>query len=289
MTAAAVAAAGTPGHRIIFVVGLDLHEEGEQKDREDISLPPEQAALVDAVLAAAASASNPIAAVVVHGGAVALAQLKTAGIPILDAFYPGPFGGEAIAAALFGDYNPGGKLPYTVYDEAFAAAVSMMDMRVAATGRTYRYHRDDSPGGIPLWRFGSGRSYTTFSQAFQPGPPPAALVLSPSTPTYNLVVRVENTGARDGDEVLQAFFVPLSVASPQPPFLPLRALMAFKRVSIPTAAHADVALDIDARLMPLTLSDGTRGPIDGEYMIVISRGQFNELTFNVSLSGWGAQ
>ncbi len=285
--AAAVAAASVRGTRVVLVIGLDQGIEHEQGDREDIGLPPAQDAMVDAVSAAAAAAGNALALVLVHGGALALPKAKAAGVAILDAFYPGPFGGPAIADALIGRYNPGGKLPYTVYDEPFAAAVSMMDMRVAAAGRTYRYHADSSPGGAPLWRFGFGLSYTTVAAAWAAGAPPPPLALTPAAPTAVVTVRVSNAGSLDGDTVVQAYFVPLAVAAPQPPFLPIRALFAFERVRVGAGGSADVSLTVDAALMPLTLSDGTRGPISGAYVIVVSLGDGGaELGVNCSLVGF---
>ncbi len=287
LSAAAIAAASVPNRRILLVLGLDQHEEGEQHDREVTGLPADQEVFVNAVLLAASAAGNALAAVIIHGGAVSLSNLKAAGVPILDAFYPGPFGGEAIASALFGDYNPGGKLPYTVYDEQYATAVAMPDMRIAAIGRTYRYHADSSPGGPPLWRFGTGKSYTTFTTTFTT-PPPPSLTLTPSSPSIPITLTITNTGnVMDGDEVLQAYFIPIIVSAPQPPFLPLRALFAFKRVHVPHGNAVEVTINVNALLMPLTLSDGTRGPIDGEYTIVFSRGEGGqELTLNATLVGW---
>ena len=286
LSAAAIAAASVPNRRILLVLGLSQNEEGEQKDREVTGLPAEQELFVNAILSASATAGNALAAVVIHGGAVSLPKLKVAGVPILDGFYPGPFGGEAIAAAIFGDYNPGGKLPYTVYDEPYATAVEMRDMRIAAIGRTYRYHSDNSPGGPPLWRFGTGKSYTKFTTTFAT-PPPSSLTLTPSSPSIPITLSITNTGNMDGDEVLQAYFVPISVSSPQPPFLPLRSLFAFKRVHVPRGTAVDVTINVNALLMPLTLSDGTRGPIDGEYIIIFSRGEGGqEISVNATLNGW---
>ena len=154
--AAAAAAAGDAGTaRVVLCLGISQAQEAEQKDRVNITLPEPQRALFAAV--AAAAAGKPLAVVLVHGGALAVPELKGAeGLGILDAFYPGPMGGGAIADALFGAFNPGGKLPYTVYDTPYQAAVDMADMRIAQVGRTYRYRTPASPGGAPLWGFGFG-------------------------------------------------------------------------------------------------------------------------------------
>lgn len=148
----------------------------------------------------------------------------------------------------------------------------MIDMRVGALGRTYRYHTATSPGGPPLWSFGFGLSYTNFTLGFD-GTAPQSLTLSPSAPTARVSLRVANTGAVDGDEVVQAYFAPGAVVSPQPPFLPRRQLFAFERVRVPAGGSAVVDVDVAAAVLALTLADGTRGPIDGAGVIIFSRGE----------------
>jgi beta-glucosidase len=220
--AAAAALAAAPGTaRTVLCLGISQAEEAEQHDRVNITLPEPQRDLVAAVLGAAPG--KPLAVVLVHGGALAVPELKAApGVGILDAFYPGPAGGGAIADALFGAYNPGGKLPYTVYDAGYAAAVDMADMRIAETGRTYRYNAPGvagkAPGGPPLWPFGYGTSYTTFSVAYSGAP---SLLLTPASPTAALPLRLTNTGALAGDEVVQVYIAADagSLAAPAPPYV----------------------------------------------------------------------
>jgi len=284
--AAAAAAVAAPGvARVVLALGLDQSLEAEQRDRQNLTLPPAQLALLAAVLAAAPPAT-PLAAVLLHGGAVALPELKASRAAILDAFYPGPLGGTAIAQALTGEINPGGKLPYTVYDAAYEA-VDFVDMRVAALGRTYRYRTAASPGGAPLWTFGFGLSYTNFTAALIGAPP--ALALTPAAPAAALTVRLANSGARDGDEVLQLYFVPAAgtLAPPVPPYLPTRQLAGFQRVRLAAGAQTDVSLRVDAREMLLTTPAGVRKPIDGQYSIVIARGTGEEeIVLPATLAGF---
>jgi hypothetical protein len=202
--AAAVAAVTAPGvARVVLCLGVGQGQEAEQRDRFNITLPWAQQQLFSAVTAALAdsgAAAPPLAVVLVHGGALTVPEVKASGAGVIDAFYPGPAGGGAIADALFGVYNPGGKLPYTVYDVPYQD-VDFLDMRIAQLGRTYRYHTPESPGGATLWPFGFGLSYTSFSTAYTGG----AVNLSPAAPTITLAVRITNTGAADGDEVLQVY------------------------------------------------------------------------------------
>jgi len=270
---AAVTAVGLSGtSRVVLCLGISQSEEGEQKDRVNITLPAQQSAMFSSVAAAAAGAGKPFAVVLVHGGALAVPEVKTSGAGIVDAFYPGPEGGGAIADALFGIYNPGGKLPYTVYGASYTQALDMADMRIAETGRTYRYNSPTlAPGGEPLWRFGFGLSYTNFSLAYSGASP---LLLTPAEPTTVLPVHVTNTGGREGDEVLQLYVSPnaATLSPPAPPYVPVRFLIFFHRLRLQAGEGGDVSVSLNAQMLNLTLSDGTQGPINGNYSLIFSRG-----------------
>jgi beta-glucosidase len=288
--AAAAALAGHPATtRIVLCLGIGQGQEAEQKDRVNVTLPEQQQALFAAVSAAAASAARPLAVVLVHGGALSVAEVAASpGVGILDAFYPGPEGGAALADALFGAYNPGGKLPYTVYSAGYTAAVDMADMRIAEVGRTYRYLSPTlCPGGPPIWRFGYGLSYTTFSLAYSGAP---TLLLTPAAPQLQLPVLLTNTGAVAGDEVLQVYLVPLpgTLAPPLPPYLPQRSLVGFERVRLGPGESRLLTATLAAYGCNLTLSDGTQRPVSGSYKVLLSRGQGvgEELEVPLTLQGW---
>jgi hypothetical protein len=121
---AALAAVGAPGvDAVVMCLGLDQTQEAEQLDRVDMRLPAAQGDLYSAVAGAAAARGLPVVVVLVHGGALVIPEIKANASAIIDAFYPGVTAGPAIADALFGAYNPGGRLPYTVpgpeYQDAF--------------------------------------------------------------------------------------------------------------------------------------------------------------------------
>jgi hypothetical protein len=294
---ATLSPATTPGlARVVLCLGISQSQEGEQKDRINITLPDAQVGFWGGVASATAAASLPLAVVLVHGGALSVPEVKAGaqGAPtrvgILGAFYPGPEGGGAIADALFGAYNPGGKLPYTVYDAPYTAALDMADMRVAEVGRTYRYLRNGTLAGDippPLWPFGYGISYTSFELDYTP--PPTPIVLTPAAPTTPaLGVTVRNTGGVAGDEVLQVYVVaaPESLAPPLPPYIPVKSLAYFDRVRIEAGGSVRVEVPFHAFSCNLTRSDGSRVPINGNYTVVLSRGTGLEVHVPVVLQGW---
>lgn len=268
---AAAAAAAATADRIILMYGLDESQEGEQHDRFNLTVPAPQLALWSAVMSSA-KPTTPIAVVLIHGGALAVPELKESRAAIIDAFYPGSVGGPAIADALFGRYNPGGKLPYTVYDAGYVDAVNFTDFSVASLGRTYRYHTPASPGGAPLWEFGFGLSYSTWQLSWAPPGPPPPLVLQGQNFSATLLVDVKNTGTVTGDEVVQAYFTPLSIPAPAPPFLPIKQLFAFERVHVAAGQTVRVSLSVSGARLMMTATDGSRAAFPGTYALSVTRG-----------------
>lgn len=159
----------------IVCIGLNGDVENESLDRASLALPGAQQALVDAVLAS----GTPVVLVLINGGALALPRTwvppaataadgddgNDATLPaaaILEAWYPGQAAGDALAAVLFGDRAPAGRLPITFYDAALVDARNITDMNLRDRGGvTYRYYE-----GEPLFAFGHGLSYSTFEFAW---------------------------------------------------------------------------------------------------------------------------
>jgi beta-glucosidase len=208
----AVALAGSSDVAVVLV-GTSLDVLREEMDRPDWSLPGAQGDLVDAVYAA-----NPRTVVVlVTAGPVAVDSAQKQVPAILCAFYDGQEQGTAIADALFGDTNPGGKLTTTWYTgDATLPPIEDYDLR---KGRTYLYYQ-----GTPLYPFGHGLSYTTFGYS--------DLHVEPAAmgPADNAVVsvRVENTGRRAGDEVVQLYVHDAFASVPRPQ----KELRGFRRVHL---------------------------------------------------------
>jgi len=194
----------------IVYVGTTNAIEAEGRDRTSLGLPGRQEELVMAVLAA-----NPKTVVVLmNAGPLTIPWSAPA---VLEAWWNGVEGGNALADVLFGDVNPGGRLPHTVY--ASEGQVPPQDEYDVTKGFSYMYLN-----GKPLFAFGHGLSYTQFRYS-------GLQVLPKQIPTDGKVsvsVEVENTGVREGDEVVQLYVhdVQCSVKRPS------KELRGFERVRL---------------------------------------------------------
>ena len=211
----------------VLFVGINEVLEREGIDRNSLGLPPVQLQLIRRVLAA-----NPRTVVVLqNGGPVSLAGGPGAQTPnapaMLDMFWAGEEGGTAIADVLFGDYNPGGRLPYTVYQSV--QDIPPMKEYDITKGFTYMYFDGDTD-----YVFGHGLSYTTFEYT--------DLKVSGSVPTAALEVRVDvrNTGRRPGDEVVQLYThdVQASVKRPK------KQLSGFQRIHLEPGEKKTVSFTV---------------------------------------------
>jgi beta-glucosidase len=195
--AEAVAAAKKADVAILFV-GINQMLEREGIDRDSLNLPPLQLKLLQSVF----QANAKTAVVLLNGGPVSLAPPRFAGpgpramdIPaVLDMFWAGEEGGTAVADVLFGDYNPGGKLPYTVY--AGERDLPPMNEYDITKGFTYMYF-----AGKPEYAFGHGLSYTTFD--YNNLQLSSQQIASDGQVTVQVAVR--NSGQRAGEEVVQLY------------------------------------------------------------------------------------
>ena len=223
---------------VVYVGGISPDFEGEEfsgtnqydgfsgGDRTRIELPPVQ----EDFLKALAATGRPVVMVNCSGSAIAL-RWETDHLPaLLQAWYPGEQGGRAVAEVLFGDVNPGGRLPVTFY----RATEDLPDFEdYSMSNRTYRYF-----GGRPLFAFGHGLSYTKFRYQ-QPALDRAGYAAGD---TVQLTFTVANTGPREGDEVAQVYFRHVHSAVPQPNL----ALCGFTRLHLARGAATRVTLAIAA-------------------------------------------
>lgn len=250
---------------VIFVGGLSQWLEGEegehasvppgerkQSDRPDLDLPEVQENLLKALHAT----GKPLILVLMNGGALAI-NWAAAHLPaILEAWYPGEEGGTAIADALFGAYNPAGRLPVTFY-RTHQDLPPFTDYSMA--GRTYRYFE-----GEALYPFGYGLSYTTFAYD---NLTLSAATLSPDE-TVTIQVDVRNTGARDGDEVAQLYTRwPLVAAAPR------CQLNGFARTHIPAGETRRVAFELTPQQLSVAQADGQRILLPGPVEVWVGGGQ----------------
>jgi beta-glucosidase len=224
---AEAAAAAKKSDVAVLYVGINHLLEREGLDRTYIDLPPVQEELIQRVYEA-----NPRTVVVLmNGGPVAVKWAKENVPAVLDMFYAGEEGGNAIADVLFGDYNPGGRLPYTVYESV--AQVPPMTEYDITKGFTYMYFE-----GPPVYPFGHGLSYTTFRYA-------NLRISSKQIPGHGQVavrVDVQNTGQRAGDEVVQLYVhdVEASVKRPK------KELRGFQRISLKPGEKKTVSFPLPA-------------------------------------------
>jgi beta-glucosidase len=235
---------------VIFVGGLSQLVEGEEGqregvtggrsrgDRKRIELPGRQEELLKALHAE----GKPLVLVLLNGSPVSIPWAQEHVPAILEAWYPGEEGGTAVAQVLFGDYNPAGRLPVTVYRSTEELPTfEDYDMQ----GRTYRYYRGD-----PLYPFGYGLSYTSFAYA---NLTLSREVLSPRE-TLSVQVEVTNTGERSGDEVVQLYVSDLESSYPAP----IRQLHAFTRVHLTPGETQQVSFDLDPRQLYLIDDAGNK-------------------------------
>ena len=203
----------------IVCVGTDGHVEGEGRDRKTLGLTGSQEDLVKAVLAA-----NPRTIVVqMSAGPLTVPWLKEHVPAMLQAWWGGEEGGHALADVIFGDVNPAGRLPHTVY--ASESQVPPQDEYDIRKGYTYMYVK-----GEPLYAFGHGLSYTTFAYSD----------IKVEGKPLTITATVKNTGTRTGDEVAQLYLVPPFSDQPRPKLM----LRGFQRVNLQPGESKTVSFKV---------------------------------------------
>ena len=223
--AAAVAAAKQADVAVVFV-GTSRAIEDEGRDRTSLGLPEAEQALVEAVCAA-----NPKTIVVLmSGGPLAVPWIKEHAAAVLQGWLGAEQQGDAIASVLFGDCNPAGRLPYTMY--ASESQVPPVDEYDITKGFTYMYLK-----GEPLYAFGHGLSYTTFEYADLQTDSES---LAGEGGVLEVTLNVTNTGKRDGDEVVQLYIHPPRMFMQRPE----RFLAGFARVALKAGETRQVTLRI---------------------------------------------
>ena len=255
---------------VLAFVGLSPEIEGEEMplkvegfaggDRTDIVLPAVQRQLLEALSAT----GRPLVVVLLNGSALAVNWAARHADAILEAWYPGQAGAQAIAETLAGKNNPGGRLPVTFYASK-EQLPAFEDYTMA--NRTYRYFK-----GTPLFGFGYGLSYTSFAystvkvstQQLQAGE------------TLTVEADVTNTGMRAGDEVAQLYLIP-----PASPASPALELEGFERVHLDAGETRHLRFTLDPRQLSLVDGDGRRAVRAGEYRVTLGGSQPNAASLTV--------
>ena len=258
----AAAEAARKADVVVAVVGITSELEGEEMqvnepgfkggDRTSIDLPePEQN-----LLQSLAATGKPLVVVLTNGSALAVNWANEHANAILDAWYPGEEGGDAVAQTLSGRNNPSGRLPVTFYKSV--DQLPPFD-DYSMKNRTYRYFT-----GTPLYPFGYGLSYTRFAFSGLTLPEQSIKAGEPLTAE----VTVTNTGSRAGDEVAQLY-----LNFPQVKGAPMRALRSFERVHLEPGASQKVTFQLKPRDLSMVTEAGEPIVAAGEYTLSVGGGQ----------------
>ncbi|MCM0649676.1 glycoside hydrolase family 3 C-terminal domain-containing protein [Clostridium swellfunianum] len=252
---------------VVICLGLSPRIEGEQGDafnsdasgdRIDITLPGRQEALLKAV----AETGKPIILVLSNGSAIALGDTEKYSSAILEAWYPGEEGGNAVADVIFGNYNPAGRLPVT-----FVKSVEDLpdfedyDME----GRTYRFMNKE-----PLYPFGFGLSYTKFNYS---NLKLSCKELNPQE-DIDISFEIENVGGFDGEEVVQIYLKDLEASTT----VPNHSLVALRRVALNKGEKQALSFKIKARQMAVIKEDGSCVIEPGSFAVYVGGSQPDELS-----------
>ena len=257
---------------LYFTTGV----EGEGLDRSDLKLPSyrtsasedDAAVIVDkathtvevdqeASILALSNANPNTVVVLMNGAPVDMTAWKDKTRAILEAWYPGEAGAEAVSDVLWGNYNPGGKLPVS-----WPKNVGQLPLFYACkpSGRGYRYENND---GKPLYPFGYGISYTTFS------------LENPSVKKaengWTVSLDVANTGDFDGDEVIQVYLKAKNTKVVRP----LKELVAYKRVFVNKKDKVSLNIDIPETVTYYYDSNTVFGNHGGEFTLLLGNSAEN--------------
>jgi len=232
------------------VVVAGIHE-GEFQDRAFLSLPGHQEELIKQV----AACGKPVVVVLVGGSAITMIEWIDKVPAIVDVWYPGDEGGNAVADVLFGDYSPAGRLPIT-----FPVHEAQLPL--------YYNHKPTGRGddywnltGKPLFPFGFGLSYSSFEYS--------DLVFDSREITSKehatLRFRITNTGSYDGDEVVQLYIKDLYASVVRP----VMELKGFQRIHLKKGETKEVAFQITPELLSMLDEQMNRVVEPGEFRIMI--------------------
>lgn len=246
--------------KVLMVIGEDWDWSGEAASRTDISVPGVQSELLSMI----AATGKPVAVVLLNGRPLVLEKENVDADALLEAWYPGTMGADAVTDILFGQYNPSGKLTMTFPRSVGQIPIFYYEKN---TGRPiylpsekYKSRYLDSPND-PLYPFGYGLSYTTFIYSD----------LSLSSPkvkkgkTIEATVTVTNTGQVTGEETVQLYIRDLVGSVTRP----VKLLKAFQKVAIPPGESRKITFTIDNDMLSFWRQDMTFGVEEGDFKVMV--------------------
>ncbi len=257
--AQAVAAARS-ANTVVMVMGESCDWSGEAASRTSIRLPEIQTELLKAIV----NTGKPVTLVLLNGRPMDISEESELVDAVLEAWFPGTMGAEAVASLLYGDAEPSGRLSVT-----FPRNLGQVPIYHYAkmTGRPYvhpgvkyesRYLDCENE---PLYPFGYGLTYTTFSYS---KPTLSATGFGPKG-SLSATVTVTNTGSRPGTETVQLYIRDLVGSVTRP----VRQLKGFERVSLAPGESRQVSFEITPELISFWRRDLTFGPEAGEFQLFI--------------------
>lgn len=207
---------------------------GETRDRAELGLPGVQQELVEAI----AALNKPIVVVLVNGRPLAIPWIAENIPAVLEAWLPGEEGGAAIAAVLFGDVNPGGKVPMTF--PRTVGQIPIFYSHKPSGGRSHWHGDYVSLPTTPLFSFGHGLSYTQFEYTDLKIDP-----LQVETGHVAISLSIKNVGARAGDEVVQLYTREEVASVPRP----VKELRGFKRLHLQPGEARTIEFELPIDLL----------------------------------------
>ncbi len=231
---------------------------GENVDRASLELPGRQLELCRALHAT----GTPLVVILVNGAPIASEWLFANAAALIEAWEPGMLGGRAVGEALFGKYNPSGKLPMTV-------PRSVGHIKSFYNHRPSTHHRGKFrfAESAPLYAFGHGRSYTTFTYRALRSRDNLAI-----GEALDVEVELENTGERAGEEVVMLFVQDLYASIVRP----VKELKAFLRVQLEPGEKRSVKLELGPEAFAMLDAGLKQTTEPGEFRIVVGQQQLEK-------------
>jgi len=250
----------------VAILGLGEREgiSGEGFDRSTLDLPDNQEQLLEAVVAS----GTPVVLVLENGRPLTISWAKKHVSAIVETWYPGEFGGQAIAETIFGDNNPAGRLTIT-----FPSNLGQLPDFYNTDPSRKRTYVDDA--GEPLFPFGFGLSYTSFRYDHLSVTTP----IPPSDANVHVSVNVTNTGELAGDEVAQ-LYIHQDTSSVE---TPVRSLQGFSRIHLQPHETRTVTFNVPLSQLAIWNAEGKWATESGPFTVWAGGNSLAELTAHFTL------
>ncbi|PKQ65178.1 beta-glucosidase [Labilibaculum filiforme] len=258
---------------VIMAIGEDCFQTGEGRSQTDITLKGEQMELFKAIY----QVNKNIVVVLMNGRPLAIPELSNMAPAILETWFAGSEAGNAIADILLGDYNPSGKLTISFPKSVGQCPIYYNHMntgRPTSTNNVFWSHYTDSPN-TPLYPFGYGLSYTTFSYG-------KATINSnelKKNESIEVKLSLSNTGSYEGEEIVQLY-----IQDPKAKYArPVKELKAFQKIKLKPGENTEVSFLLKSEDLGYYSPEGEFLIESGEYHIYIGENSQNVQQINISL------